>query len=410
MPIYYQCVACKEEIYLPDSKSGMLSSCPRCRLKFLAPPPNVQMVPSAGAVIPPPAPMPAPTPAPQTPSTGSSRPTFAPSPAGSPGAKRPAPIPPPQAAPPPAAPAKPGSRPPLGVAPAGARPVAAPTPAAKAPAPVAAKPPAPAPAAKQPSPPPSYPRDAAKPPLYPLDAGAPKEGAGAAAARDKKFSGSGVFGIKSTDVPSPLFGASDESLAMRPDELFADAIPSTPDPEVDDIDIPLDMSPAAVTREEDEESSDDDTDTSADEGGGVAVPVDEEGAREPSLDQTDVVEALSGDGSSDLISMDDLFKKPEAKAPPAFGKGGVMPAPFLKPAEEATEHSAPAPGGAAVPFALIPVEGIPDSRFDLPGGGVYLLGRDKDAHVKILSTSVSRRHARIDATGGDHVLIDLGSA
>jgi hypothetical protein len=287
--------------------------------------------------------------------------------------------------------------------------VAAPAPAARAPAP-APKPAAPAPA-KQPSPPPSYPRDAAKPPLYPLDGGAPKEGAGTAAARDKKFSGSGVFGIKSTDVPSPLFGASDESLAMRPDELFADAIPSTPDSEVDDIDIPLDMSPAAVTREEDEESSDDDTDSSADEGGGVAVPVDEEAAREPSLDQTDVVETLSGDGSNDLISMDDLFKKPaEAKAPPAFGKGGVMPAPFLKPAEEATEHSAPAVGGAPVPFALIPVEGIPDARFDLPGGGVYLLGRDKDAHVKILSTSVSRRHARIDATGGDHVLIDLGSA
>jgi hypothetical protein len=148
-------------------------------------------------------------------------------------------------------------------------------------------------------------------------------------------------------------------------------------------------------------------------------------APEPHREKNAPPQAAAAPASVDgLISMDDLFSAKKTDELPALGTGGVLPAPFLKPVEEpeaaistvATDDgenqraASPAPTKGGIPFALIPVEGIPDARFDLPGGGVYLLGRDKDAHVKILSTSVSRRHARIDATGEDHVLIDLGSA
>ena len=62
-------------------------------------------------------------------------------------------------------------------------------------------------------------------------------------------------------------------------------------------------------------------------------------------------------------------------------------------------------------FSLKALEGLPDeTEFKLPGGKVYLVGRDREADIKILSTSVSRRQARIDATGAAPVLIDLGSA
>src|SRR5581483_7562867 len=355
--------------------------------------------------------------------------------------------------PPASAQAKPATTPPPNAArPAAAAPSPAkpaPSVAKPAPAPVAATPaPAPAPAPAKPSPPPSYPRDAAKPPLYPLEEKKP--------ATTKKDSSAGLFGVKSGEVPALLFGSSDESIAMRPSELFADAIPSAPDAEMDDMDVPIDLAPSGSRRSEE---SDDEVNPAADEGGGVAVPVESDeasdandrpgqtrtaparpatpAASEPLLESgssTDVLEMPGGVDS--LISMDEIFSKqkaeesPAATAPPAFGKGGVLPAPFLKPAdpepapqpvvsETPTEVEVPAPAPAAepsgspsgpVPFVLIPVEGISDARFDLPGGGVYLLGRDKDAHVKILSTSVSRRHARIDATGQDHVLIDLGSA
>lgn len=514
MPIYYQCMTCREEIYLPDSKAGLLASCPRCRLKFLAPAPNMQMIPTGGAPAPAPTPAPSPfstpgptpgpTPAPrpaapvpgpaQTPATATSRPNLgagAGNVAGS-GIRRPgAPVPPPQQQPggQPAAPPRPAaagnSRPPLGGPSPGLRPAAPPpgtaprpqalpvakpgtsTPPANParpaqpawgtkPAPAAAPAPArPAPgpaAAARPSAPPTYPRDAAKPPLYPLD---DKGGKPAPSPASGKKEG-GLFGLKSGELPS-LFGSSEESIAMRPNELFAEAIPSMTDAE-DDMDVPIDLDTRPSARRTEDES-DDDMVPAADEGGGVAVPLetdeasdasDRMGMPRPSYEKgsssTDEV-AVGGD---DLISMDEIFSGKQQSRPaetPAFGAGGVLPAPFLKPAEPAPEpeqalelaetahddapafasspasapapspvSSSPAPNSAAatgsgpVPFALIPIEGIPDARFDLPGGGVYLLGRDKDAQVKILSTSVSRRHARIDATGHDHVLIDLGSA
>ena len=73
--------------------------------------------------------------------------------------------------------------------------------------------------------------------------------------------------------------------------------------------------------------------------------------------------------------------------------------------------AAPAPARGPSGFKLVAVEGLQDETvFQLSPGKVYLLGRDRDADVKLLSTSVSRRQARIDATGSTPVLIDLGSA
>jgi hypothetical protein len=93
----------------------------------------------------------------------------------------------------------------------------------------------------------------------------------------------------------------------------------------------------------------------------------------------------AGDAQSpDLISMDDLYSR---KAP------------------------APAASGGGRGCRLVCLDGLPDgTEFHLPAGKIYDIGRDKEADVKILSTSVSRRQARIDATGGQPVLIDCGSA
>jgi hypothetical protein len=244
---------------------------------------------------------------------------------------------------------------------------------------------------------------------------------------------SGVFGLRSHEVPA-LFGGDTEA-ADEPGELFAEAIPSAPDAEIDEeLDIPIDVTTSraspTVPGAEVLDESDEDDDASVDEGGGVAVP-EESDAVAPGLINSDVVmpepapysaprsqvlDANVADLSSSdaLISMDDIFaSRPAAPAPaasaPSFGSGGVLPAPFLKPAAS-SPAPAPAAGGGRRPFTLVAVEGVTDGPFQLGGGEVYLLGRDKDAQVKILSTSVSRRHARIDATGADNVLIDLGSA
>jgi FHA domain-containing protein len=106
--------------------------------------------------------------------------------------------------------------------------------------------------------------------------------------------------------------------------------------------------------------------------------------------------------------------------PPGGQAPGQQPAGHQQPpgqqapssAENAPLELAPldlAPSGAG--FCLVALEGLQDgTRFDLPGGKVYLMGRDREADIKLLSTSVSRRQARIDATGDTPVLIDLGSA
>lgn len=103
--------------------------------------------------------------------------------------------------------------------------------------------------------------------------------------------------------------------------------------------------------------------------------------------------------------------------PPGFGGPPVSEAPLdLLPEGKDGAHEGPAGGGAALApgtggFRLLALDGLPEgTQYDLPGGKVYLIGRDKQADIPILSTSVSRRQARIDATGPSPVLIDLGSA
>lgn len=62
-------------------------------------------------------------------------------------------------------------------------------------------------------------------------------------------------------------------------------------------------------------------------------------------------------------------------------------------------------------YRLVALEGLPDATvFSLDSGRIYLLGRDRDADVKILSGSVSRRHSRLDTASDPPCLIDLGSA
>lgn len=110
------------------------------------------------------------------------------------------------------------------------------------------------------------------------------------------------------------------------------------------------------------------------------------------------------------------YPQGQAQGQPAPGQPapghppGHQPAPSS--AESAPLELAPldlAPSGAG--FTLVALQGLQDgTRFDLPGGKVYLMGRDREADIKLLSTSVSRRQARIDATGDTPVLIDLGSA
>ena len=64
------------------------------------------------------------------------------------------------------------------------------------------------------------------------------------------------------------------------------------------------------------------------------------------------------------------------------------------------------PGTTAVAFLLDEARSI---RWDLEAPEITL-GRATDSHVVLDHPSVSRRHARILATGGGHLLEDLGSS
>ncbi len=109
-------------------------------------------------------------------------------------------------------------------------------------------------------------------------------------------------------------------------------------------------------------------------------------------DEEEGLFGVGGSGGKGLFGADDE----ELEVGELFG--GAAPA------------ARPARAGPAG-FRLVALEGLPDQTdFPLPGGEVYLMGRDRDAHIKLLSTSVSRRQARIDATSEPPVLIDLGSA
>lgn len=56
------------------------------------------------------------------------------------------------------------------------------------------------------------------------------------------------------------------------------------------------------------------------------------------------------------------------------------------------------------------VEGLQPQSYTFQQGASYVIGRDHVAGIKILSKSVSRKHAMIETTGPTPVLIDLGSA
>ena len=70
-----------------------------------------------------------------------------------------------------------------------------------------------------------------------------------------------------------------------------------------------------------------------------------------------------------------------------------------------------APEGSGEGFRLVALDGLEEGTvFELAPGKLYTMGRDRSAEVKILSTSVSRSQAQIDARGAEPMLIDLGSA
>jgi diguanylate cyclase (GGDEF)-like protein len=64
------------------------------------------------------------------------------------------------------------------------------------------------------------------------------------------------------------------------------------------------------------------------------------------------------------------------------------------------------PGGDA---CLVFVEGAPALGLRVPLGDEVVLGRDPGCAVRLLSDDVSRRHARITADAGGHLLVDLDS-
>lgn len=110
----------------------------------------------------------------------------------------------------------------------------------------------------------------------------------------------------------------------------------------------------------------------------------------------------------------------------------AAPNPFAAPVPESSKHAVPpknpaaqftpsirpqksAPKAAPAPkkeqeYSLLVVEGLAEQLFRFQQGSSYVVGRDVAAGIKIMSKSVSRRHARIETTGPTPVLIDLGSA
>lgn len=72
-------------------------------------------------------------------------------------------------------------------------------------------------------------------------------------------------------------------------------------------------------------------------------------------------------------------------------------------------ETAPEPGPGPKPPDVLACRLLWGDREILLGEGEHLLGRAPDASVRIDSTSVSRRHARIVVSAGRAVLEDLGS-
>ena len=218
----------------------------------------------------------------------------------------------------------------------------------------------------------------APPPLYPVDKAQPRQ----AQPRPAKPTTSSEPPVEADEVEAagmfgsgdrPLFGESNLELG----ELFGGANkqaaqpPAAPDP--DDLEIPdLDLEPAPLS---------------------APAPADEP-------------LSLADDGPLSLVDDDPISLDKDTRR---LARDELEPA---SPPPARTEQS---DGTARIHTGggnrLIAVDGLPKGTvYDLPAGKVFLIGRDKQAEVKILSTSVSRKQARIDTTGGRPVLIDLGSA
>jgi hypothetical protein len=98
----------------------------------------------------------------------------------------------------------------------------------------------------------------------------------------------------------------------------------------------------------------------------------------------------------------------------------LSPNPFAAPVPENKPQPAPRPvkpvpepvrkAPVKKDYSLIVVEGLVEQIFRFQQGSSYVVGRDVAAGIKVMSKSVSRRHARIETTGPTPVLIDLGSA
>ena len=65
--------------------------------------------------------------------------------------------------------------------------------------------------------------------------------------------------------------------------------------------------------------------------------------------------------------------------------------------------------GMLVQASLLVVDGASSSRYPLPRNGVLVIGRAPDIDLRVDSTSVSRRHAKLIVSGGEISVADLDS-
>jgi DNA-directed RNA polymerase subunit RPC12/RpoP len=392
MPIQYVCLGCREEMVLPDQKAGQLCACPRCRLKFLAPPPSVNRPASPGGSMAPRA----------APAGGAPPPLYPAAPASGRGGpvrlSTPEPKPAREEAPAPGSglfgmgssggggggglfgqgdvqvgalfggagvdeeeaveeeaeeaveeEATDHAGPPDVSTPSGA----SPRPAFPAPGRPGSAPPGYR-APQQPPYPGYHPAPQSPPTGYPQPYGAPQQPYGAPQGAPQQPQG----------YPPPGYPPQGYPPGYGPPPGYVPGYPGYPGYPPQGGGYPYPQYPGYPPGYPHQPTP----------AGGVPIGPQ---AHEP---------AASGP-PPDLISMDDVYaRKAPASPPPSVVAGGRG-------------------------CRLVVLDGLPEgTEFHLPAGKIYDIGRDKEADVKILSTSVSRRQARIDATGGSPVLIDCGSA
>lgn len=170
-----------------------------------------------------------------------------------------------------------------------------------------------------------------------------------------------------------------------------------------------------------------------------AAPVPEPGANNPRPSSSTLPPLQSLGSAAPNPFAAQVPEKKVTQRPPApktpTRQAPASPNPFAAPVPESSKHSVPPknpaaqftpsirpqspPQKAAPPptvakkeqeYSLLVVEGLAEQLFKFQQGSSYVVGRDVAAGIKIMSKSVSRRHARIETTGPTPVLIDLGSA